>query len=41
MTEKASLNNLFCYFGDCRKIANWTVVGEVFFIERGFFSEVV
>ena len=37
MIEKASLNNSFCYFGDGRKNGNWTVVGEVFFTERGFF----
>ena len=37
MIEKTSLNNSFGYFGDDRKIGNYTVVGEVFFIERGFF----
>ena len=37
MIEKASLNNSFGYFADGRKIGNWTVVGELFFIERGFF----
>ena len=37
MIEKASLTNSFGYFEDCRKIGNWTVVGEVFFIERVFF----
>ena len=37
MIEKASLNNSFGYFGGGRKIGNWTIVGEVFFIERGFF----
>ena len=36
MIEKASLSKSFGYFGDGRKIENWTVVGEVFFIERGF-----
>ena len=41
MIEKVSLKNSFGYFGDDRKIGNWTVVGEVFFIEREFFSEVV
>ena len=30
--------NSFGYFRDDRKIGNSTVVGEVFFIERGFFS---
>ena len=39
MIEKASLNNSFVYFGDGRKIGNWTVVGEVFFIEREFFQK--
>ena len=37
MIEKASLSNWFDYFRDDRKIGNWTVVGEVFFIERGIF----
>ena len=37
MIEKASLSNSFGYFRDGRKIGNWSVVGEVFFIERGFF----
>ena len=37
MIEKASLNNSFGYFGDGRKIGNLTVVGEVFFMELGFF----
>ena len=41
MIEKARLNNSFGYFGDDRKIGNWMVVGEIFFIERGFFSQVV
>ena len=36
MIDKASLNNSFGYFGDGRKIGNWTVFGEVFVIERGF-----
>ena len=39
MIEKVSLNNSFGYFVDDRKIGNWTVVGEVFFIERGFFQK--
>ena len=32
-----SLNDSFGYFGDLRKMGNYTVVGEVFFIERGIF----
>ena len=39
MIEKASLNNSFGYFGDDRKIGNWTVIDEVFFIKRGFFQK--
>ena len=39
MIEKASLNNSFGYFGDGKNIGNWTVVDEVFFIERGFFQK--
>ena len=39
MIERASLNNSFGYFRDDRKIGNRTVVGEVFFIERGFFQK--
>ena len=41
MIEKVSLNNSFSYFGDGGKIGNLTIVGEVFFNERGSFSEVV
>ena len=32
----ASLNNSFGYFAEDRTIGNWTVVGEVFFIECSF-----
>ena len=41
MIEKAILNNSFGDFRDDKKIVNWTVVGEVVFIERGFFRSVV
>ena len=41
MIAKASLSNSFSYFEDDRKIGNWTVVGEVLFVERGIFSEMV
>ena len=41
LKAKASLNNSFGYFGDGGKNGNCTVVSEVFFIERGFFSEMV
>ena len=37
MIEKASLNNLVNYFGDGRKIGNWTVVGESSLSSEGFF----
>ena len=39
MIEKASLNNSFGFFGDDKKIEKWTVVGEIFFIERGFLQK--
>ena len=38
MIEKVSLNNSFGYFEDDRKIGNGMVIGEVLFIERGFFD---
>ena len=37
MFQKANRNISFGYFGDGRKIGNWTVVSSVFYIERGFF----